>query len=187
MDGQPLHSDGVMRMDSCAKYDSLHKSSRLGYLCYVLMLIWKWSWDPVAECEQTRYWKMWVFLIWCGLCQIWGSKYHLGLKSPFIINYHAASFFSHILHSCAAPLCSQFNTSAVTICSHFFIHPTVPFCSRILYWCATPLLFAVTVSSFLSFVLLIQPWTFSSLQSFTQGTYFFSSVLTSPHVLLSIS
>ena len=60
IDGQPLHSDGATRMDSCAKYDSSHKSSRLGDLCEVLMLIWKWSWDPVAECEQTRYWKMGV-------------------------------------------------------------------------------------------------------------------------------
>ena len=40
IDGKPLHSDGVARMDSCAKYDSLHKSSRLGDLCEVLMLIW---------------------------------------------------------------------------------------------------------------------------------------------------
>ena len=37
IDGQPLHSDGAMRMDSCAKYDSSHKSSRLGDLCEVLM------------------------------------------------------------------------------------------------------------------------------------------------------
>ena len=74
--------------------DSSHKSPRLGDLCKVLMLIWKWSWDPVAECEQTRYWKMGVFLIWCGLCQIWGSKYHLGLKRPRRVSTRFSLFMS---------------------------------------------------------------------------------------------
>jgi len=84
-------------MDSCSKYDSSHKSSRLGDLCEILMLIWKWSWE---EYEETRYWKMGVFLIWCGLCQIWGSKYHLGLKRPCWVGGEKGFFYILWVISC---------------------------------------------------------------------------------------
>ena len=39
IDGQPFHSDGVTRMDSCAMYGTLHISSPSLDLCDVLTLI----------------------------------------------------------------------------------------------------------------------------------------------------
>ena len=56
--GQPLQTDWLARMDRCAKYETLHKSSPSLDFYNRLVLIEKWSWDRLVICDQSRYWKI---------------------------------------------------------------------------------------------------------------------------------